>query len=89
MLLLRALNSAPIWLVILGVVAALELYSVGLMLLCRKIEHPPDLSRRSTQFLATAWRIAIEPFSTSIGIGRETSIIAYLPNAGPRSKKTS
>jgi hypothetical protein len=43
MLLLRALNSAPIWLVILGVVAALELYSVGLMLLSRKKLGPDRL----------------------------------------------
>jgi len=37
------MNSAPIGLVILGVVAALELYSVGLMLLCRKKWGPDRL----------------------------------------------
>jgi hypothetical protein len=36
MLLLRAMNYIPLWLVVLGVVVAFELYSVGLMLLCRK-----------------------------------------------------
>lgn len=43
MLLLRALNSVPLWLLIPGVLAALELYSVGLMLLCRKKWGPDRL----------------------------------------------
>jgi len=36
MFLLRVMNYIPLWLVLLGGVFALELYSVGLMLLCRK-----------------------------------------------------
>jgi len=36
MLLQRLMNSVPLWLVILVVVAVLEFYSVGLMLACRK-----------------------------------------------------
>jgi hypothetical protein len=36
MFLLRVINQAPIWLVVVAVVAAFELYSVGLVLLCRR-----------------------------------------------------
>ena len=36
MLLQRVINFVPLWLVILSVVAVFELYSVGLMLLCRR-----------------------------------------------------
>jgi hypothetical protein len=36
MVLLRALNAIPLWTLILGLLAAFELYSVGLMLLCRR-----------------------------------------------------
>jgi hypothetical protein len=36
MLLLRAINETPLWLVVFAVVAAFELYSVGLMLLSRR-----------------------------------------------------
>ena len=34
--LLRVINETPLWLVVLAVVAAFELYSVGLVLLCRR-----------------------------------------------------
>jgi len=36
MFLLRVMNQLPLWLAVLAVVAILELYSVGLMLLCRR-----------------------------------------------------
>jgi hypothetical protein len=36
MIMLRALNSIPLWMLILGLLAVLELYSVGLMLLSRR-----------------------------------------------------
>src|SRR5215475_7941032 len=36
MLLQRIVNVVPLWLLILGVVAALEIFSVGLMLVSRK-----------------------------------------------------
>jgi hypothetical protein len=36
MFLLNVMNHVPLWLVVFGVVAAFELYSVGLMLLCRR-----------------------------------------------------
>ncbi|MGZ5917529.1 MAG: bestrophin-like domain [Methyloceanibacter sp.] len=37
MFLLRIINYAPLWLATLGVLAAFEVYAVGLMLLCRRI----------------------------------------------------
>ncbi len=37
MLVLRLLNEAPLWLIVLAVVGAAELYTVGLMLLTRRI----------------------------------------------------
>ena len=43
MLLLRVMNYTPLWLVILTVVAVLEIYSVGLMLVCRKKWGPDHL----------------------------------------------
>src|SRR5690242_2316060 len=36
MLLLRALNTIPLWILIVGLLAVFELYSVGLMLLARR-----------------------------------------------------
>jgi len=41
--LLRVLNFMPLWLVVLGVVATFQVYSVGLMLLCRRKWGPDQL----------------------------------------------
>lgn len=43
MLLQRLINSVPLWLLVLSVVATLELYSVGFMLACRTKWGPDRL----------------------------------------------
>ena len=43
MLLQRLINSVPLWILVLGVVAIFELYSVGLMLACRTKWGPDRL----------------------------------------------
>lgn len=43
MLLQRLINTVPLWLLVLGLVAILELYSVGFMLACRKKWGPDRL----------------------------------------------
>jgi hypothetical protein len=48
MLLQRLINSVPMWLLVVVVVAILELYSVGLMLACRK-KWGPDLLKLNNE----------------------------------------
>lgn len=43
MILQRVLNYAPLWLIVLGTLAVVEVYSVGLMLICRKKWGPDRL----------------------------------------------
>ena len=43
MLLQRLINTVPLWLLVLGLLAILELYSVGFMLACRKKWGPDRL----------------------------------------------
>lgn len=47
MTLLRIINEAPLWLVVFGVVAVLEIYTVGLILICRRIWGHERLQRNN------------------------------------------